>query len=603
MRAAPSAQRARRHRVVRSPSAISGRPRDRAWTPWCPRLAAARNGRRSGNASDLGPMPSATCGPYPGADGPPTMVGACPPLPRPAPRRAAPVRRRWSPSLTRPPPLTRRPRQRPLARRSGHRAAGWRIRWHAVRSTSLAQRFLLANLLILLVAGLTVGVWVGDQLERSIVDRTASVTALYVESIIEPSVASLADGSESEPGGDRDARRVPVPPARSRSAFARCASGRRTAASSTAPVTSSSAGSSRSRATWPAAWPGEVMAGMDDLSGEENAWERARWSSPSRDVHPGPRARQRPHHRRGRVLPAAAARSTSRSHDARLTTWLLVTLAIVAVGRAALRHRQARQRHHPAPGGGPHPTGGRADRAARGERRAQRARPLGSGAHHDAERTDDAPGQLRPPRRPGADALAGHPAPRRTAHARGRPDDPPTAAELAEVEEALREAMTDMRSVAAGLRVPELASLDVGAVAARAVRDHERRSGAQRHARAWTAAPAARLAAGQDRAVPGTPGGRSPTPLATAAARPSACRSPPAPRDRPSQAARSAARRERRRRRLRPGGAGNDGEVSAWPASGSRPRSWVVRSPSARRPQAGTQLRVWWPVQGHEEEA
>ena len=57
---------------------------------------------------------------------------------------------------------------------------------------SLAQRFLLANLAILLVAGLAVGIWIGNELERSIVDRTASVTALYVESIIEPSVASLA---------------------------------------------------------------------------------------------------------------------------------------------------------------------------------------------------------------------------------------------------------------------------------------------------------------------------------------------------------------------------------------------------------------------------
>ena len=49
---------------------------------------------------------------------------------------------------------------------------------------------------LVVVAGLVVGVWVGDQLERSIVDRTASVTALYVESIIEPSVASLGDGGE-----------------------------------------------------------------------------------------------------------------------------------------------------------------------------------------------------------------------------------------------------------------------------------------------------------------------------------------------------------------------------------------------------------------------
>ena len=63
------------------------------------------------------------------------------------------------------------------------------------------------------------------------------------------------------------------------------------------------------------------------------------------------------------------ARSTSRSREARRTTWLLVTLAIVALGGAALRHRQARQRHHPAPGDGARPAGRRADRAARGERR------------------------------------------------------------------------------------------------------------------------------------------------------------------------------------------------------------------------------------------
>ena len=57
---------------------------------------------------------------------------------------------------------------------------------------SPARRFLLANLIILVVGGLLIGVWVGDLLERGIVDRTASITALYVESFIEPEVDSLA---------------------------------------------------------------------------------------------------------------------------------------------------------------------------------------------------------------------------------------------------------------------------------------------------------------------------------------------------------------------------------------------------------------------------
>ena len=62
------------------------------------------------------------------------------------------------------------------------------------QSTSLARRFLLASLLVLVVGGLTIGWWVGGQLERGIIDRTASITGLYVESFIGPHLESLGDG-------------------------------------------------------------------------------------------------------------------------------------------------------------------------------------------------------------------------------------------------------------------------------------------------------------------------------------------------------------------------------------------------------------------------
>jgi signal transduction histidine kinase len=55
--------------------------------------------------------------------------------------------------------------------------------------------------------------------------------------------------------------------------------------------------------------------------------------------------------------------------------------------------------------------------------------------------------------------------------------DRPSPAEIAEVEEMLREAMADMRAVAAGLRLPELAPLTAEEVASRATQDHQRRSG------------------------------------------------------------------------------------------------------------------------------
>jgi signal transduction histidine kinase len=61
-------------------------------------------------------------------------------------------------------------------------------------ANSLARRFLLASLLVLGVGGLVIGWWVGDQLERGIVNRTASITGLYVDSIIEPHLATLASG-------------------------------------------------------------------------------------------------------------------------------------------------------------------------------------------------------------------------------------------------------------------------------------------------------------------------------------------------------------------------------------------------------------------------
>ncbi len=61
-----------------------------------------------------------------------------------------------------------------------------------LQSNSLARRFLLASLVVLLAAGVVIGWWVGDQLERGIIDRTASITGLYVQSFIAPQLESLA---------------------------------------------------------------------------------------------------------------------------------------------------------------------------------------------------------------------------------------------------------------------------------------------------------------------------------------------------------------------------------------------------------------------------
>jgi signal transduction histidine kinase len=361
---------------------------------------------------------------------------------------------------------------------AGPTPRGWRQGlhhpWQAARSTSLAQRFLVANLLILLVAGATVGIWVGNQLEASIIDRTASVTALYVESIIEPSVESLADGHgltaaeigtlngylASSPLADR---------VRSLRLWSRDGeviySPNAELIGRTFPVEGNLA----------RAWQGEVRASMDDLSGEENAWERARWSRLLEMYIP---VRERGS---DRIVAVAEFYLPPKEIDqqvgeARLSTWLLVTLAIllsglllfglVKRGSDTIRRQElalTRQVDEL--------TGLLEENAVLGQRvnsAAQRTTMLNERTmRRVSSDLHDGPGQMLSLALLRLDAL-------RTRAEGGRPA---SAEELVGVEEVLQEAMTDMRGVAAGLRVPELAGLDVEAVATRAVRDHERRSG------------------------------------------------------------------------------------------------------------------------------
>jgi signal transduction histidine kinase len=63
-----------------------------------------------------------------------------------------------------------------------------------VRQLSLAKRFLLGSLVIL-IAGMTgIGLWVTRQIEDGVVHRSASTTAVYVDSLIAGSLQDLAEG-------------------------------------------------------------------------------------------------------------------------------------------------------------------------------------------------------------------------------------------------------------------------------------------------------------------------------------------------------------------------------------------------------------------------
>ncbi len=66
----------------------------------------------------------------------------------------------------------------------------------AFNRLSLARQFLLASFLILLIGMLVIGMWVGRQIEIGVTNRTAAVTALYVDSFIAPHLQSLAHADQ-----------------------------------------------------------------------------------------------------------------------------------------------------------------------------------------------------------------------------------------------------------------------------------------------------------------------------------------------------------------------------------------------------------------------
>src|ERR1051325_7855915 len=76
--------------------------------------------------------------------------------------------------------------------------------WPRVRlpgTWSLARQYLIASLLVVLGGVLVTGAWIGHQIETSVLDRTAGITALYVDSVVSPKLQNLAqEGGELTPG-------------------------------------------------------------------------------------------------------------------------------------------------------------------------------------------------------------------------------------------------------------------------------------------------------------------------------------------------------------------------------------------------------------------
>jgi signal transduction histidine kinase len=68
-----------------------------------------------------------------------------------------------------------------------------------LRQATLAQRFMLASLVILIAGMAGIGVWVGNEIKNGVIHRTGATTALYVDSFVAPLLQELGTSGSLSP--------------------------------------------------------------------------------------------------------------------------------------------------------------------------------------------------------------------------------------------------------------------------------------------------------------------------------------------------------------------------------------------------------------------
>jgi signal transduction histidine kinase len=352
-------------------------------------------------------------------------------------------------------------------------AAARPFNWATIRlgpRWTLARQYLVASLVVVLTGVVITGIWIGHQIESSVLQRTAGITALYVDSVLSPNLQALARDDRWLTANDTAALnrlvsdtglgqgvvlfkiwsldgRVLYSPDQS-------LVGQRF------PI---DMGLDRARA-------GEVTADMSNLDEPENANERQRYSrlvqvyAPVRLVT------------NGRVIAvdefyllpdaldaeirAAQLRSWGVVGAVGLLTYLLLA-GIVKRGSDTISRQQTELQR-------------RLDQNVRLHERVRQAAGRTTTLNEQSLRRisadlHDGPGQALALALLRLDALQ---APCADQDGCGR-----THADFQTVHTAVRDALSEIRAISAGLRLPELGPLSVAQVAQRAIDDHQRRSG------------------------------------------------------------------------------------------------------------------------------
>lgn len=334
---------------------------------------------------------------------------------------------------------------------------------------SLARQYLVASLVVVLAGVLVTGAWIGHQIQTSVLDRTAGITALYVDSVVSPNLQALAEDDRwltasdtaalnrlvSDTGLGQGVVLFKIWSLDGRVLYSpdRALVGQRF------PIDTGLAVASQ----------GEVSADMSDLDEPENADERRQFTrlvevyAPVRQVNDGHVIAVNEFY----LLPDAL---DAEIRAAQLRSWAvvgavglftyLVLAGIVKRGSDTIQEQQAELQR-------------RLDQNVRLHQRIREAASRTTALNEQALRRisadlHDGPGQALALALLRLDALQGP----CTGAACQR-----TGADFGTVHLAVRDALSEIRAIAAGLRLPELGDASIVAVATRAIDDHQRRSG------------------------------------------------------------------------------------------------------------------------------
>ena len=340
---------------------------------------------------------------------------------------------------------------------------------------SLARRYLLLSLVVVVVGGGIVAYALGQLIETSAINRTTAVTALYVESFVAPQLQSLASGPSLSKSETDSLQRLLKDSALSQKvvSFRVWSIDGRVLYSPFPGLIGRQFDMSGERGQ---AARGAVIGDISDLSDPENVYERQQWGRLI-EIYLPVRATGS-----SRIIAVAEFYQLPDELEAevtrdRLIAWAMVAgatflayLALVRVvrqGSETILHQQGELRKRVGE------LSTLLDQNARLSDRIRHAaarttaltemerRRIGSDLH-------DGPSQTLAFAMLRLDAIEGR------LEAAGQAGD----ADLQAVRGALEEALVDMRTIAAGLRTPELERASPAEIVRRAVIDHERRADA-----------------------------------------------------------------------------------------------------------------------------